>query len=413
MNNLSKGVKIIVTLALVLAFVSGSFYSGYLSGRAQEAEAANAVIHKDSGKPKNVDFALFWKVWNTLDQKFVQTGTSSINTSSEARLYGAIKGMVSAMGDPYTVFQTPEEAAEFNASIEGNLEGVGLEMGIKDKVLTVIAPLPNSPAQRAGIISGDKVIAIDGKSTVDIQFEDAIKSIRGKKGTTVKLTVQREGRMQPIDFMIVRDIISIPALDTDYNKTNGIFTIKLYSFNAQSATEFQTALREFIEAKTDKLVLDLRGNPGGFLWTAVDIASYFLPQGKIVVRETVGNGKEKKEETEVSRGYNIFNQNLRMVILVDGGSASASEILAGALQEHGVAKVVGNKTFGKGSVQEYIKTSNNTAIKVTIAKWLTPKGVSISEGGLTPDVIVNRTTEDLQKGRDPQMDKAVELLLRP
>lgn len=413
MNNLSKGVKIAASLVLILAFVSGSFYSGYLSGRAEQVDAANAVINKDSGKPKNVDFALFWKVWTTLDQKFVQTGTSTVDTSSQARMYGAIKGMVDAMGDPYTVFQTPEEAAEFNASIEGSLEGVGLEMGIKDKVLTVIAPLPNSPAQRAGIISGDKVVAINGKSTVDIKFEEAIKTIRGKKGTSVKLTVVREGKSQPIDFVVVRDVISIPALDTNYNKTNGVFTIRLYSFNAQSATEFQSALRAFIESKSDKLVLDLRGNPGGFLWTAVDIASYFLPQGKVVVKESIGSGKDKKEEIETSRGYNIFNQNLKMVVLVDGGSASASEILAGALQEHGVAKVVGNKTFGKGSVQEYIKTSNNTAIKVTIAKWLTPNGVSISEGGLTPDYVVNRTVEDIQKNRDPQMDKAVELLSRP
>lgn len=415
MKNFSNASKILGSAILVLAFVSGSFYSGYLSGRAELANAAlsQTVLNKDKEKPKNVDFTLFWKVWSLLDQKYIATGSSTVDVTSQDRLYGAIQGMVSALGDPYTVFQTPEEAAEFNSAIEGSLEGVGLEMGVKDKVLTVIAPLPNGPAQKAGILSGDKVIMINSKLTSDIGFEEAVRQIRGKKGTTVKLTISREGTANPIEFSIVRDLITIPALDTKYDKTNGVFTIKLYSFNAQSATEFQGALKKFIDTKTNKLVIDLRGNPGGFLWTAVDMASYFLPQGKVVVRESIGSGKTKKEQIEVSKGYNIFTQNLKMVILVDGGSASASEILAGALQEHGIAKLVGNKTFGKGSVQEYLKVSDTTALKVTIAKWLTPNGLSISEGGLKPDFEVNRTVEDLQKNRDPQMDKAVELLSRP
>ncbi len=370
-------------------------------------QTINASLNGTKDKPEDVDFALFWKAWNTVNEKFVRTKVASTTTDKD-KVYGAIKGMVESVNDPYTVFFPPAEATSFESEIEGNFEGVGMEMGIKGEVLTVITPLKGSPAEKSGIRPGDKVIQIEGKMTTDYSIDQAVKLIRGKKGTSVTLLVVREGVEKPIEIKIVRDTINLPTIDTKLDTKNNIFTIKLYTFSAQSASLFRNALREFVDSKSNKLILDLRGNPGGFLDAAVDMASWFLPPGKTVVMEDYGNGKT--EVVERSRGYNIFNENLRMIILIDGGSASASEILAGALSEYGKAKLVGTKSFGKGSVQEYIKLNSETALKVTVARWMTPNGKSISEGGLIPDVEVKLTAEDVTAGRDPQMDKAIELL---
>lgn len=374
---------------------------------ASKIQTINASLNSTKDKPEDVDFALFWKAWNTVNEKFVRTKVASTTTDQD-KVYGAIKGMVDSINDPYTVFFPPAEATSFESEIEGNFEGVGMEMGIKGEVLTVITPLKGSPAEKAGIRPGDKVIQIEGKMTTDYSIDQAVKLIRGKKGTSVTLLVVREGVEKPIEIKIIRDTINLPTIDTKLDPKTNIFTIKLYTFSAQSAALFRNALREFVESKSNKLILDLRGNPGGFLDSAVDMASWFLAPGKAVVMEDYGNGKT--QVVERSRGYNIFNENLRMIILIDGGSASASEILAGALSEYGKAKLVGTKSFGKGSVQEYIKLNSETALKVTVARWLTPNGKSISEGGLTPDVEVKLTAEDVVAGRDLQMNKAIELL---
>lgn len=403
--------NLIISIALLIAF-SGVFYIGFASGQSQTAEASkiqtiNASLNGTKDKPEDVDFSLFWKAWNIVNEKFVRTKVASTTTDKD-KVYGAIQGMVQSINDPYTVFFPPAEATNFEAEIEGNFEGVGMEMGIKAGVLTVITPLKGSPAEKAGIRSGDKVIQINGKITTDYSIDQAVKLIRGKKGTEVTLVVVREGVTNPIEVKIIREVINLPTIDTKIDQKNGIFTIKLYSFSAQSASLFRNALRDFVNSKQNKLILDLRGNPGGFLDAAVDMASWFLAPGKVIVSEDYGNGKTQVSER--SKGYNIFNDNLRMIILIDGGSASASEILAGALSEYGKAKLVGTKSFGKGSVQEYIKLNSETALKVTVARWLTPNGNSISEGGLTPDVEVKITPEDVTAGRDPQMDKAIELL---
>lgn len=402
--------KALVSVGFVIVLVA-VFLFGFISGKSQTVEASKieAISQSLNGtkdKPKEVDFALFWKVWNTVNEKFVSSATTT--KSDTDRLYGAIKGMVDSMGDPYTTFFPPQAAKAFESEIEGNFEGVGIEMGIKDSTLTVITPLKNSPAQKAGVKSGDKIIKIDQVLTEGMTMEEAIQKIRGKKGTTVLFSVLRDGQEGLLDIGIVRDVIVIPTIDTKYDKQTNIFTIRLYNFSAQAAPLFRSALRDFVNSKSNKLILDLRGNPGGYLDAAVDMASWFLPPGKVVVREFYGEGKP--ETIEKSAGYNIFNADLKMVILVDGGSASASEILAGALQEHGKAKLVGSKTFGKGSVQEYIKVTDDTALKVTIAKWLTPNGKSISQGGLTPDYEVNLTPEQVKAGQDVQELKAIEVL---
>jgi len=402
-NNLSK----LTSVLIALVFVLGSFYFGTYIGHTQAStDTTRYLLNKETDKPSEVDFAIFWKAWNILDQKYVATGTSTESATSEERIYGAIKGMTEAMGDPYTVFFPPQETKKFEESISGNFEGVGMEMGIKDDVLTVVSPLQGTPASKAGILAGDKILGIDKISTEGLSIDKAIERIRGKEGTTVTLTVQR-GEGAPFEVEVVRAVINIPTIEV-INRPDGVFVIRLFSFSSDSPRLFRNALREFSLTKSDKLIVDLRGNPGGYLEAAVDIASWFLPAGKIVVREDFG--EEREEETLRSKGYDIFSNNLKLIILIDGGSASASEILAGALRDHKKAQLLGTKSFGKGSVQELVQIDENTSLKVTIARWLTPNKVSISKEGIVPDVLVELTEEDIKNKYDRQLEQAVELL---
>jgi len=282
-------------------------------------------------------------------------------------------------------------------------------VGMKDKILTVVAPLKNTPADKAGIKSGDKIIKINDQTTSGLSVEEAIKLIRGPKGTVVSLTIFREGASQPKELKITRDTIEIPTLDTELRK-DGIFVVRLYSFSANSANLFRNAMKEFVNSGSNKLLLDLRGNPGGYLDAAVDMASWFLKSGKTIVTEDYGNSQAP--EIFRSKGYDIFNDKLKFIILIDGGSASASEILAGAMQDNGRAKLVGAQSFGKGSVQQVVDVTPDTILKITVAKWLTPSGISISEKGLTPDYPVEISDKDIAEKKDTQLEKAVELLLQ-
>lgn len=395
-------------LFLVALIVLGSFSLGTYVGNTQAAaDSSTGIFNKEEGKPSDVDFAIFWKVWNTLDEKYVAThGTSTEKVSDKDRVYGAIAGMTEAIGDPYTTFFPPEETKAFEEEISGNFQGVGMEVGMKEGILTVISPLKGTPAERAGIQAGDKILKINEAITSGMSTDEAIKMIRGEKGTKVTFVVVR-GSGDPFEIEVTRDVINIPTIATK-KLDNGVFMIQLYSFTSESPNLFRGALREFMLSKSDKLILDLRGNPGGYLSAAVDISSWFLPQGKVVVREDFGSGKD--EEVAKSKGYDIFNDKLKFVILIDGGSASASEILAGALSEYGKAELVGTKSFGKGSVQELVQINDETSLKVTIARWLTPNGVSISDGGITPDHVVEVTEDDIKNKRDPQLEKALQLL---
>lgn len=398
--------------------IAASYFVGYRSGvDSVPAESLVASVINKDGEIEGVDFSTFWKAWRILDDKF--SGTS---TPDQERVWGAIEGMTAALGDPYTVFFPPEEAELFKSEISGNFGGVGMEVGVKDGRLVVVAPLKGTPADRVGVKAGDFILKINDEDSVTMSTDKAVKLIRGKKGTTVTITFAREGVENPFTFTITRDIIDIPTIKTETKnedgtvasgtglRSDGIFVISLYSFSANSANLFRDALRDFVKSGSNRLVLDLRGNPGGYLEAAVDMASWFLPEGKIIVREE-SRSHEGEDKTYRSKGYNIFvDRDLEMVILVDGGSASASEILAGALSEHGIATIVGTKTFGKGSVQELIPITSETSIKVTVARWLTPNGVSISHEGIKPAVEVPFTAADTAAKKDPQMEKAIELL---
>jgi carboxyl-terminal processing protease len=389
-----------LTIVVILFFVLGIQVG---AKNRSEVEKVTTVSGKESEISATTDFSPFWKAWNVIDEKSPDAGAAT----DEERVYGAIKGLVESLDDPYSVFFDPEETKSFKEEISGNFSGVGMEVGVKDEVLTVIAPLKDTPAYRAGIKSGDKILKIDDRVTTGLTVEEAIKLIRGKEGTGVTLTILHEGGEDPVEIKIVRDIINIPTLDTEMRK-DGIFVIKLYSFSANSTSLFRNAIKKFVESGSEKLLLDLRGNPGGYLSAAVDISSWFLPSGSVIVTEDYGNDRE----TEIfrSRGYDIFSDKLKFVILIDGGSASASEIVAGAMQDHRKAKIVGSQSFGKGSVQEVVDLTSDTILKLTVAKWLTPNGTSISDKGLTPDYVVEMTKEDTSEKRDPQLDKAVEIL---
>jgi carboxyl-terminal processing protease len=399
-----KNIKIKSTLIiffLVLVFFVLGIYLGFQNQ--SEISKVVGVSNKEIPSIIQIDFSPFWKTWNTIDEKF----PDAKKVTDQERVYGAISGLVGSLNDPYSEFFNPEETKSFEEDIAGSFSGIGVEVGIKDKILTVIAPLKDTPGYKAGLKAGDKILKIDNTVTTDISVEEAVRLIHGDKGTIVTLTIFREGEKDSREVKIVRDVINVPIVETKL-RPDGVFVITLNSFSANSAELFQNALKEFVNTKTDKLVLDLRGNPGGYLDSAVSMASWFLPSGKTVVTENYNNNKKAKIYR--SEGYNVFTSGLKFAILIDKGSASASEILAGAMQDYGIAKLVGEQSYGKGSVQEVVNITPDTILKITIAKWLTPKGTSISEKGLTPDYKVEITQKDIDAKKDPQMDKAVELL---
>ncbi len=398
-------VAVAVTV-IVLALVFGG---GFLAGRHSESQEALAIglANKDATGTTTVDFSPFWKAWNIINEKYVATnGTSTAPVTDQTKVYGAIQGMVASLGDPYTVFFPPTENSSFNEQISGNFQGVGMEIDVVNGVLTVISPLKGSPAAAAGIKTGDKILKIGTTTTDQMSSDDAVGLIRGPAGTTVSLQIQR-GTGVPFTVNVTRQVIDIPTIDTE---TKGdVFIIHMYNFSAISDDLFRGALRSFVESGDQKLILDLRGNPGGYLDAAIDMASWFLPAGKTVVKEDFGNNQPV--QTYTSKGYNIFNSNLKMVVMIDGGSASASEILAGALHDNHIATLLGEQSYGKGSVQELVPITDNTSLKVTIARWLTPNGLSISHHGLTPDVIVPLNEQKFASSSDDtQMDAAVQLL---
>ena len=283
-----------------------------------------------------------------------------------------------------------------------------MEIAIQEGVLTVIAPLKDTPADKAGVLAGDKILMIGEVSALNMSADEAVKLIRGEPGTPIDITFARKGINEPLVKTLVRSNISIPTINTKLLPSN-VFVIELYSFSATSPNLLRSALREFIESGSDKLILDLRNNPGGYLEAALDMASWFLPTGKTVVTEDFGEKRDSRIYR--SKGYDIFTDKLKFAILINEGSASASEILAGALREYNKAILVGNKTFGKGSVQELVSITSETSLKVTVAHWLTPLGNSISNNGLVPDIEVKLTEENTKNGADPQLNAAVDYLL--
>ena len=407
-STVGSGVVSAVVFALVFGTVA--FFSGLSIGTNTQTQAASlfSFFRSDTNTvtAEKADLTEFWRVWDLMEEKFA-VASSSEALSVEDRVHGAINGLVGSYGDAYSVYLPPADAEAFGEDISGNFSGVGMEVGMRDGVVTVIAPLPDTPAERAGVLAGDIIVAIDDEGTERMNIDEAVKRIRGEKGTEVVLTVARRGELEFIDIPIVRDTISIPTINTEVR--DDVFVISLYSFNALAEAKMQEALREFVISGREKLVLDLRGNPGGFLQSAVNISSFFLPTGAVIVTEEFGDGRSDRVFRSQGRVAHTFTPET-MVVLIDQGSASASEIVAGALAEHEIATLVGEQTFGKGSVQELIDLRSGASLKVTVARWVTPNGTSISDGGLTPEYKIERTAQQRLDDVDPQLDAAIAIL---
>ena len=401
-----KPVKKLVFIIVAIILIGLSFYLGFSVGKKSGQEAGyvpltKSVVENKYFSNEKVDFSLFWKVWDLVKKKHI----SKDSLDAQKMIYGSINGMLNATNDPYSSFMDPKETKEFSEQIDGSFEGIGAELGIKDKILTVITPLEDSPAEKAGLRPGDKIIKIDGKISADFDIDQAVELIRGKKGTTVILTIFRNGDNETKDITITRDIVKIKSVKFDF-KDNNIAYVKINEFGEETTKEFRAATNEIITKKSKGIILDLRNNPGGLLDKCVEVASLMIPKGKIVVTEENSAGEK---ENLYTKGGN-FLSDIPIVVLINEGSASASEILAGTLKDNQGITLVGKKTFGKGSVQELIRLPGSTSVKITVAKWLTPSGSYIMEKGISPDVEIEIKSEDYENNRDPQLDKALEIL---
>lgn len=399
-----KYTKVYLVLAAIfllgLSFAGGTYY-GY-ENRPTVEKVLNVLGQNPPPQFQEADLSIFWDVWSRLEQRYVDRAKIDRNDL----IFGATAGLAHSLKDPYTEFLRPVETKQFQEDIKGSFSGIGAEIGIRKGTLTIIAPLKDSPAERAGLKAGDKILKVDDTTTADLTLDESVRLIRGPKGTEVRLTVIRDSFDKTKEFKIIRDTIRIQILTTE-KKPDGIFVIKLHSFTENSGFEFRKAVQEYLDSNSQKLILDLRNNPGGFLVMAVDIASWFLPAGETVAKERFADGSE---EVYRSSGYK-FLENVPLVVLVNEGSASASEIVAGALRDIRGAKLVGTKTFGKGSVQEVMPLTGGASLKVTIAKWLTPKGVEINGTGLEPDVKVELPKdEDQDPKKDLILEKGIEIL---
>ncbi|MEI6479877.1 MAG: S41 family peptidase [bacterium] len=391
--------KIGIATALLIVALGGSAYGGYYFGNKR------SVVVTDSKQLINGDFNLFWEAVDIVKGKHVDGSGSDENKL----VYGAIKGMLSAYDDPYTAFFNPADAKKFNEDLSGNFGGIGAQIGMRNEQLLVIAPLKGTPAEKAGLRPLDKIWKIDDKDTSGLLVEEAIKLIRGKEGTTVKLSIYREGWKNSKDFSITRGIIQVPTLDLSMKTLKSgkkVAVISLYNFNSNVPGIFKNAALEAISSGAEGIVFDLRNNPGGFLDVATNLSGWFMKKGSVVVIEKNRSGNDEK----LFADGNAALSNLPVVVVVNGGSASASEIVAGALHDNVGAKIIGEKTFGKGSVQEVDTMSDGSTLKVTIAHWFTPNGTIINKVGLKPDIEVALTDADVEKGIDTQMDKALKVI---
>ncbi|MDO8571702.1 MAG: S41 family peptidase, partial [bacterium] len=399
---------------IVLAVVGLSFYVGFsigkqelsiplIGGREELTNKVGKVLNAEKTPPKylgkDVDFNLFWDVW-----KRVKTEHVVKDTPDTKLFYGALAGIVSSLNDPYSVFLEPDTAKRFDESLSGSFEGIGAEIGMKKEQIVIVSPLPDTPADKAGLRAGDRILAIDKTSTVGMTLDVAVTKIRGKGGTKVTLTIYRDGEKKERDIGIVRGKIQVKSVELSM-KDEQIAYVKISHFSEDTLDGFRKAVRELLSKKAKSIILDLRNNPGGFMDTSIQVSGYWV-NGETVVIQEDNEGKRKEFKGKVT----ALLKDMPTVVLINQGSASASEIVSGALQDHGKAKVVGKKSFGKGSVQNLERLKDGSALKLTVARWLTPKGRSINEHGIDPDVEVEVSDEDFENKRDPQLDKALELL---
>lgn len=396
-NSYKKFIKFLITLL----FIGAVYAAGYAIGHKNlviEENYQPRILGLDSGKSKDLDFSIFWNAWDTLKANFFG------KLDSKSLIYGAISGMVDAAGDPYTTYLTPEDAQRFDEDLSGSFDGIGAEIENKNGLLIVVAPLDDSPAKIAGLRSQDVILKIDGEDVSKMTFYGAINKIRGKKGTIVTVSIYRPSTKENLEIKITRDTIKVNSVK--WEEKNGILVIKIAQFGEDTVSLTKQAAQLIIDKNYPGLIIDLRDNPGGYLESAVDIASLFIDNNKTVVQEENNKGEKK----QIPATLNPILKNKKLVVLINEGSASASEIFAGAIGDYQLGTVIGQKSFGKGSVQTLEDLKDGSKIKITVAKWLTPKGRAIDKEGIKPDIEVKISEDDIKNNRDPQMDRALELI---
>lgn len=397
-------------LLLSVLLLSFTFSAGYVFGYKGYVSAASGfpkvTINRElPAAQKDLNFSLFWKVWDTMQDKYYDK--SKLVQSN--MVYGAIQGMVAAVGDPYSMFLAPEQNKLVEDDLHGNFSGVGIEIGFKDNQMAVTAPLPGSPAEKAGVMAGDLIVGIkdDAKkisqTTQSMNLNDAVKIIRGTSGTKVTLVLVREGTKEPFEVELTRQTIEVPSVKLDYVGDNkDIADIKIQKFGAETVDEWNKAVIDVLtKPQVNEVIVDVRNNPGGYMEAAITIASDFLDPNTVVVIEDHGNGQKIEHKSAPKSGR---LKGKKVVMLVNGGSASASEILSGAMRDDLGVKLVGVKSFGKGTIQEPLTLDGGAGLHVTIAKWLTPKSTWVHGNGLDPDVEVK---DDKDKDGDEQLQEAI------
>lgn len=410
---MNKVVSIILITVVILVLVAGCFSGGLLVGWAMPRTSGMPSLarflpslgtaREETGTPAELQelFTPFWQAWDIVHEQYVDQPVDD-----EQLMRGAIEGMLDSLGDPHTSYLDPDENAQQEAPLKGEYEGIGAWVDTTGDYVIIISPMPDSPAEKAGLKSGDVVIAVDDEDMTGIEGSLVLRRILGPAGTTVKLTISRNDGKEIFDVVVERAEITIPSV-TGEMLENDIAYVQLTTFGEQTRFELRKTLRELLREDPRGLILDLRGNGGGYLVTAIDVVSEFLSSGTVMIEE-YGDGR--RVTYDVRPGG--LATDIPMVVLVNGGSASASEITAGAFRDHGRALLVGTKTYGKGSVQNWLPLSNDQgAVLVTVARWLTPSGEQINQVGIEPDVVVEITEEDIEQERDPQLEKAIDILL--
>jgi len=391
--------KVLVGALILLSFVMGWVW-GHQDAQMSKIGSTPDAIERNL-QNKNADFSIFWRAWDLLVEKF------DGEVDYQAMIYGAIKGMSEALGDPYTSFLTPDEAKQLENDLSGVIYGIGAEIGLKNDQITIIAPLAGGPAERAGIQKGDTVIGINDESTAEMDLNVAISKIRGDEGTKVKIQILRNGETK--DFEIIRERIEVESVKGEIKEGN-IGYVQISRFDDNTTDLLRTQLDKFLASNVKKVILDLRGNPGGYLDESITVTSEFIEDGVVVTEKKDVNGGSDRYDYKATGNGKMTGDDIKIIVLIDEGSASAAEIVAGALQDHNRATLVGSTTFGKGSVQEIENLSGGAQMRITIAHWYTPDGKNIGKEGVVPDVEVKMTEEDYLADRDPQLLKAMELL---
>lgn len=412
----NKFLRFILILFVAGVLVVGSFGGGFVAGQflplipktglpLPQPPSATPLPPSTGGTPEELQtiFAPFWESWQLVHQYYVDQPVDEVQL-----MRGAVRGMLGSLGDEHTSYMDPQEYSDATISISGEYEGIGAWVDTGGDYLTIVSPMPASPAEQAGLKTGDQIIAIDGKDMTDVPPEVARLKVLGPVGSTVILTVRRAGVELPLEFSVTRAHIVVPSVEGKM-LDGGIAYLQIFTFGDKTTPELKRVLTELMAQNPQGMIVDLRNNGGGYLVTAIEVASQFIGEG-VIMYEQYGDGSR---DTYTAHPGGLVTE-IPLVLLVNEGTASASEIVAGAIQDYGRGKLVGVTTYGKGSVQNWLPLANDQgAVAVTIAKWLTPKEHHIQGVGLAPDVVVERTEEDSAADRDPQLDAAIQLLLNP